>query len=116
MTHEDWCDLLSTIKVKFNRKRASTQTKKISSDKSSSRSDRDGLFRIPRKNKARTGFLLNNKVPPKKAPNHCGNQHHCVIFKKAGITEQKYMSHSAEDYFGKSYNQDTIKDGLGGTM
>ena len=29
LTHEDWCELLYTIEVKYNRKRAATQIKKI---------------------------------------------------------------------------------------
>ena len=116
MTHEDWCDLLSTIKVKFNRKRASTQTKKISSDKSSSRSDRYGLFRIPRKNKARTGFLQLNKRLHNKAHNHHGNQILCVIYKKSGMPELNYMLHSAEECFVNCTNQKNIKDVLGEPM
>ena len=39
-----------------------------------------------------------------------------MIFKKAGIPERKYMSHSAEGFFVKHNNQNTIKDGLGKPM
>ena len=38
-----------------------------------------------------------------------------MIFNKAGITEQKYMSHSAEDCTGTRTNR-TIKGGLRGYM
>ena len=31
LAHEEWCDLLSTTQVKYDRKRASTQIKKIAS-------------------------------------------------------------------------------------
>ena len=31
LDHEDWCDLLSTIKAKYNRKRVATQIKNIES-------------------------------------------------------------------------------------
>ena len=40
----------------------------------------------------------------------------CIPCKKAGISEQKYMLHSSEDYFGKRSDQKTIKEGLGGPL
>ena len=96
LTHEDWCDLLSTIEVKDNRKRESTDIKKIGYARAASLSNSKGSFRILRKNKARTGFLQLNKGLHNKAHNHHGNQIHCVLCKKSGMPEQKYMWHSAE--------------------
>ena len=32
------------------------------------------------------------------------------------MPEKLYMYHSSEECFGKCYNQETIKDGLGGPM
>ena len=39
-----------------------------------------------------------------------------MLFKKAGMTQQKYISHSVEDCFGKHTNQNTINDGLWGPV
>ena len=50
-THEDWCDLLSTIDFKDNRKRAENQIKKVAAARASSLSDSDRSVRIPRKKK-----------------------------------------------------------------
>ena len=60
LTYEDWCDLLSTIKVKDESKRAASQIKKIASARAAYISDRDESVRIPRKKKARTGVLHSN--------------------------------------------------------
>ena len=35
-----------------------------------------------------------------------------MLCNKAGITERNYMSHSAEDCFGKRSNHNSIRDGL----
>ena len=51
---------------------------------------------IPKKKKARTGFLRSSKYP-KKAHRHYGIQRYCVICKKAGMSERKYTSHIAKD-------------------
>ena len=110
LTHECWCDLLSTIKVKDNR--SATHIKNIDSARAASCSDNDRSVSIPRKKKARTGFLCNNKGPDNKAPKHHCNQQHCVLCTKSGMPERKYMFHSAEDYYGKRSIQKTIKDGL----
>ena len=116
LTHEYWCDLFSTIKVKDNRKRSATQIKKIASDRASYLSDNDRFVRIPRKKKSRTGFLRNNKGPNNRAPKHNVTQRYCVLCKKAGNHEKEYMSHSDEECFGKCSNQKKIKYGLGRPM
>ena len=74
LNYEDYCDLLSTIKVKYERKRAATQIKKIASAISESLSDSAGSVRILRKKKARTGILRSNKGPQKKVHKHHGTQ------------------------------------------
>ena len=71
LTYKYWCDLLSTIEVKYERKRPATQIKKINSDRSASLSDSDESVKIPRKKKANTGVLLSNKSP-KMAHRHRG--------------------------------------------
>ena len=80
LTHKGWCDLLSTIHVKYNRKRAATQLNKIASDREASLSDSDKYVRILRKKKARTGALISYKGPQKKSHKYHGTQKICVIF------------------------------------
>ena len=112
MTYDEWCDLLSTIKVKDERKRAAAQIKKINSDRAASLSDSNDFFMIPRKKKARTGILSSNKGPHKKAHKHHGTQCYCVLFKKAGMSQRKYMACSVKNCTGVCTNQ-KIKDGMG---
>ena len=95
LTHEDWCDLLSTIKVKDNRKRSANHIKKIASARAASNHDSDESIRFPRNKKSSTGVLHNNINI--KATKHHGTQRHFVIYKKTGMPERKYMLHSAED-------------------
>ena len=57
LTHEELCDLLYTIEVKDNRKRAATQIKKIETFRAAYHSDRNESIRVPRKKKDRTGVL-----------------------------------------------------------
>ena len=114
LTYEDWCDLLSTIKVKDERNRAANQINKIASYRAASLSDSDKSIRIPRKNNARTGFLRSNKSP-NKAHKHHGIQHFCVLCNKAGSPKRNYMSHSANYCTGMRTNR-TIKYGMGGSV
>ena len=51
-----------------------------------------------------------------KTPNNHGVQRYYVLCKKAGMPEKKYMLHSSENCFGKRYNQQYIKDVLGGGL
>ena len=76
--------------------------------------DSNESVRIPRKKKTRTGVCF--KQQGKSTPNKHSKQRYCVIYKKAGITEQNYMSHNSEDCFGKIYNQKSINGGMGGPM
>ena len=78
-------------------------------------SDSDESSRIPIKKKARTSVMRSNKGLQKKAHKHHGNQRYCMICKKAGMPERKYMLYSAKDCTVQRTNQ-TIKDGMGGSM
>ena len=53
-------------------------------------------------------------TPPQKAHKHHGIQRYCMLYKKSGIPEREYMSHSAEDPTCVLTNR-TIKDGMGGS-
>ena len=86
LTYEYWCDLLSTIKLKYERERSSAQIKKITSARAASLSDSNDSIRNPRKNKASTGVLCSN-ASHKQAHKHHGIQHYCVLCKKAGMPE-----------------------------
>ena len=115
LTHEDWCELLSTTEVKYERKIEATQIKKAASAREEYLSDSNESVRIPRKNKASTGVLRSNKSPQKKAHKHHGTHTYCVFYKKAGMSDRKYMSHSAEDCTDQSTNR-TTKEGMGGSV
>ena len=57
LTSEYWCDLLTKIEVKYNKKRASTQIKKIKASISTSHYDRNEYIKVPCIKKSRTGVL-----------------------------------------------------------
>ena len=86
MAYEDWCELMSTIKVTDKRKSASAQIKKITSARADSLSDIDESARIPRKKKARAG-VLHSKKPHKKSHKNHGIQRYCMLCKKTGIPD-----------------------------
>ena len=112
LAHEYWCGLLYTIKFKDNRKRSVTQIKRLATYKSSYYFYSNEYIRFPRKKRVSTGVIPNRKQQGRKIPKHHGIQRYCVLYKKAGIYEQKYMSHSSENCFVKCYNQQYIKYGL----
>ena len=93
LTYEYWCDLLSTIEVEDERKRAAVQIKKIASAKSASLSDSNISVTISRKKKANTCVLRSNKSSKRAYSSHHGMQCHCVLCKKAGMPERKYTLH-----------------------
>ena len=66
LTYEDWCDLLSTIEVKDERKREATQINKIAYAGATPLSENNESVKIPRKNNSRTGILRSNEGPQKK--------------------------------------------------
>ena len=90
------------------------QIKNIAPARAASISDSDKSVRIQRNKKAKTGVLRSNKYP-KNAHSHHVIQRYCALFKKAEMTEPKYMLHIAEDCTGVRTNQ-SIKDGMGGPV
>ena len=115
LAYEYWCALLSTIEVKYKRKRATTQIKNIASDRAASLFDSDESVRIQRNKKSRTGILRSNKGPQKKANKHHDTQSYCMLYKKAGMPELMYVLHSVKDCTGMCTNR-TIKDRMGGSV
>ena len=79
LTYEYWCDLLSTIEVKYERKIAAVHIKKIASTRSASISDIDKSVRITRRKKANIGVLRSNKSPKMAHDRHHGVHSYCVI-------------------------------------
>ena len=55
LTYEYWCDLLSTIEFKDERKRAAGHINKIAYSRAASLSDSDGYMRVQRMKKTNTG-------------------------------------------------------------
>ena len=112
LTYEYLCDLLSTIEVKDESKRAAAHIKKIASARAESLSDSDKSVIIP---SSKTGVLSSNKSPRRENDRHYGAQRHCVLLNKAGIPECKYESHGSDDYTGVR-NKRSIKDVIGGPI
>ena len=79
LDHEDWCDLLSTIEVKDNRKRSATQIKRLASSKLAYNSESDESIRVPHKKRLRTGVLPNRKQKGVNYPKHHGPQRYCML-------------------------------------
>ena len=115
LTYEDWCNLLSTIKVKYERKRSAVHIKKISSSRSASLSDSNESVRIPRRKKVKNGVSNSNKPPRRAHDRRNGAHSYCVLWKKSGMHERKYESHSNKDYTGVRTKL-SIKDGIGGSI
>ena len=115
LTYEDWCELMSTIEVKYEMKRAAVQIKNIASARAASLYDSEESVRIPRRNKAKTGVLCSNKYPKRAHARYHGVNRYCVLCKKEGTNEQKYTSHSAEDCTGVRTKL-PIKYGIGVPM
>ena len=80
LTHEYWCGLMSTIEVKYNRKRAATQIKNIENSWAASLSDSYESIRAPRKKKYRTGFRF--KQQGENISKHHGAQSYYVLCKE----------------------------------
>ena len=98
--YEDWCDLLYKTEVKDEMKREATQINNLASDREDSLSDSGESVSITRKKKARTGIMCYNKGPHENSDKHLGTQTNCVICKKSGMPERKYMLHLAKDCVG----------------
>ena len=61
LTSEDWCDLLSTIEFKYNKKRAATQIKKNKTSRSTSHYESNEYIKVSCIKKSRTGVLRKNQ-------------------------------------------------------
>ena len=85
--HEKWCDLLSTIEVKYNRKRYATQIKRLATSKTASCYDRNISIRVPHKKRVRKRYLPNLKRQGGKTPNNHGAQSCCILCKKSVMPE-----------------------------
>ena len=116
LDHEYWCDLLSNIGVKYNRKRAATQIKRIVTAKAASHYDSNESIRVLCKKRYINGVTTNRKQQGGKMPKHHGAHLYCVLYKNTGMPDRKYMSHISDNCFGKRSDQHSIKDGLGGAL
>ena len=65
--------------------------------------------------KTNTGVSNSHNSTRRSHDRHHGAQRYCVIFKKAGFPEHKYMLHSTEDCNGVRTNR-SIKDEIGGPV
>ena len=91
------------------------QTNKNAYARAASLSDSNKYVRITRKKKDKNGVLRSNKSPRRAHRKHHVIQRYCVICKKAGMPEHKYMSHIAKDCTCMRTNR-TIKYGMGGFL
>ena len=85
MNNEDWCELLSTIKVKDNRKRAATQIKIIETSIEGSHYNSDECIRALCNKRARNCVLCKKQGENIK---HHGVHHYCVLCNKSGMSER----------------------------
>ena len=115
LTYEYWCDLLSTIKVRYERKRAAVHINNIASASTDPLSDSDKSVRIPRRKKANTGVSNYHQSSRRAHYRHHGAHRYCVLCKKAGRHERKYASHITKDCTGVRTKR-SIKDGMGGPI
>ena len=115
LTYEDWCELLSNIKVKYERKRPAGHIKKIVSARVASLIDSNKSAGVPRRNRAKAGVLNSHKYPRRAHGRNHGAHHYCELCKKAGIPDRKYMSHSTKDCTG-GHTKCSIRDEMGGPI
>ena len=78
--------------------------------------DSDASTEVTFKNKARTGILTVHKQQSKKTTNNKVSQSYCVLCKNSVTTKCKYKLHISETFFGRSSEQESIKEGLGGSL
>ena len=79
LTYEYWCDLLSTIDVKEERKIVAVHIKMIDSVREAALSDNDKSVKIMRRRKANTGVLNYHKYPRRAHDRHHGAHSYCVL-------------------------------------
>ena len=73
------------------------------------------ILRVPHKNNLSTG-ILPTQDPIIKSPNYDGNHIHCMLYKNAVMPDQNYIPHSSEVWFGKSSDQESLKEGMIGNL
>ena len=111
LSYDNWWYLLSAIKFKDNSKRSVTHIKRLEISRTASNSESNESISIPRKKRLKTGVIISRKHQGVKTPKHHGIQTFCALYKKAGMHEQKFMSHSYENCFGNfSANSPSRKD------
>ena len=100
------------MEIKGNSKRAADKINNIAAFKETQdNSESDASARVPHKKKARTGVLPIRNQQNKNAPKHIYAQCYYVLFKKAGMPDRKYKSHSSETCFGNCFDQASVKTG-----
>ena len=115
--HKEWCDLLSTMEAKDNRKRTTDQIKILAASKAVPANYFSNVSaKVTLKNKASTCAIHTRKQQGKKNPNHKGSQRYCVLCKKTGMPERKYKLYSSENCFGCRSDHKSIKEGLVGIL
>ena len=115
--HKEWCDLLSTMEAKDNRKRTTDQIKILAASKAVPANYFSNVSaKVTLKNKASTCAIHTRKQQGKKNPNHKGSQRYCVLCKKTGMPERKYKLYSSENCFGCRSDHESIKEGLVGIL
>ena len=82
LTFEYWCELLSTIEVKYESKRAAVHISKISSSRAAFIYDSDESMRITMMEKAKTGVSNYTKASRRAHDRHHGIHRYCVLCKK----------------------------------
>ena len=114
LVNEYWCYLLFTIKVKYNKKKEVNQIKRIASLKAASNYNINKSIRVLNKKRGSNGVITDHKQQGGNMPNHNSAQRYLILFRKAVISEQKYMSHNSGDYLAKCSYHNLIKGELGG--
>ena len=89
--------------------------KKIDSGRAASLSDSEEYVRIHNSKKSKTGVLRSKKSSRWAHDRHNCLYRYCLICKKAGMIERKYLLNIADDYTGVRTKR-PIKDGIGGPM
>ena len=80
LSHKEWYDLMSTMEVKDNRKRAAYQIKILAAQKVVLVDyDINTIPRVTHKKKAGAGVLLDRNQQGKKTPKHKGYQHYFAL-------------------------------------
>ena len=91
LTYEHWCDLLSTIEVKDERKRAAGHIKKIDPARADYLSNSKESVRVLKRKNVKNGVSNSHNSPRRTHDRHHGAHRYCLLCKEAGMPERKYM-------------------------